>query len=174
MDFDELERKFWKNLTFNPPLYGADVSGTLYDPVSVNSLGLHCNWMRFHLILTHKGMKINTYLWWNHEATCKVELGLKRADAVVAHLPCSKKTQSTNPPGTLLYVCLIHKHGLTWGRACSTDSGENDFDGAFLINMPMETGHLFLQDLCFCEKFTTNRWEICFVSLEKWKWGTAI
>uniref|UniRef100_A0A3Q3BLU6 JmjN domain-containing protein n=1 Tax=Kryptolebias marmoratus TaxID=37003 RepID=A0A3Q3BLU6_KRYMA len=34
VDFDELERKFWKNLTFNPPLYGADVSGTLYDPVS--------------------------------------------------------------------------------------------------------------------------------------------
>ncbi|XP_036970375.1 lysine-specific demethylase 4A [Acanthopagrus latus] len=31
VDFDELERKFWKNLTFNPPLYGADVSGTLYD-----------------------------------------------------------------------------------------------------------------------------------------------
>uniref|UniRef100_A0A674PMX2 [histone H3]-trimethyl-L-lysine(9) demethylase n=1 Tax=Takifugu rubripes TaxID=31033 RepID=A0A674PMX2_TAKRU len=35
-DFDELERKFWKNLTFNPPLYGADVSGTLYDAVSSN------------------------------------------------------------------------------------------------------------------------------------------
>ncbi|KAK5906727.1 hypothetical protein CesoFtcFv8_004645 [Champsocephalus esox] len=32
VDVDELERKFWKNLTFNPPLYGADVSGTLYDP----------------------------------------------------------------------------------------------------------------------------------------------
>ncbi|XP_060775663.1 uncharacterized protein kdm4aa isoform X2 [Neoarius graeffei] len=31
VDFDELERKYWKNLTFNPPLYGADVSGTLYD-----------------------------------------------------------------------------------------------------------------------------------------------
>uniref|UniRef100_A0A8C5BX52 [histone H3]-trimethyl-L-lysine(9) demethylase n=1 Tax=Gadus morhua TaxID=8049 RepID=A0A8C5BX52_GADMO len=31
VDFEELERKFWKNLTFNPPLYGADVSGTLYD-----------------------------------------------------------------------------------------------------------------------------------------------
>ncbi|XP_057697381.1 lysine-specific demethylase 4A isoform X2 [Corythoichthys intestinalis] len=31
VDFDELERKFWKNLTFNPPLYGADVSGSLYD-----------------------------------------------------------------------------------------------------------------------------------------------
>ncbi|CAN9500872.1 unnamed protein product [Ophioblennius macclurei] len=32
LDFEELERKFWKNLTFNPPLYGANVSGTLYDP----------------------------------------------------------------------------------------------------------------------------------------------
>ncbi|KAJ3599607.1 hypothetical protein NHX12_033563 [Muraenolepis orangiensis] len=31
VDFEELERKFWKNLTFNPPLYGADVPGTLYD-----------------------------------------------------------------------------------------------------------------------------------------------
>uniref|UniRef100_A0A673IAP0 [histone H3]-trimethyl-L-lysine(9) demethylase n=1 Tax=Sinocyclocheilus rhinocerous TaxID=307959 RepID=A0A673IAP0_9TELE len=31
-DFDELERKYWKNLTFNPPIYGADVNGTLYDP----------------------------------------------------------------------------------------------------------------------------------------------
>ncbi len=42
-DFDELERKFWKNLTFNPPLYGADVSGTLYDPVSAKRLGC-ANW----------------------------------------------------------------------------------------------------------------------------------
>ncbi|XP_038858773.1 lysine-specific demethylase 4A-like isoform X2 [Salvelinus namaycush] len=32
VDFEELERKFWKNLTFNPPLYGADINGTLYDP----------------------------------------------------------------------------------------------------------------------------------------------
>ncbi|XP_061094946.1 lysine-specific demethylase 4A [Conger conger] len=31
VDFEELERKYWKNLTFNPPLYGADVNGTLYD-----------------------------------------------------------------------------------------------------------------------------------------------
>ena len=28
---DEVERKYWKNITFNPPLYGADVPGTLYD-----------------------------------------------------------------------------------------------------------------------------------------------
>uniref|UniRef100_A0A670XZT6 [histone H3]-trimethyl-L-lysine(9) demethylase n=1 Tax=Pseudonaja textilis TaxID=8673 RepID=A0A670XZT6_PSETE len=30
-DFEDLERKYWKNLTFNPPIYGADVNGTLYD-----------------------------------------------------------------------------------------------------------------------------------------------
>lgn len=33
-DFDELERKYWKNVTFNPPIYGADVGGSLYNPVS--------------------------------------------------------------------------------------------------------------------------------------------
>ncbi|KAL8177831.1 UNVERIFIED_CONTAM: Lysine-specific demethylase 4B [Gekko kuhli] len=30
-DFDDLERKYWKNLTFVSPLYGADISGSLYD-----------------------------------------------------------------------------------------------------------------------------------------------
>lgn len=42
-DCDELERKFWKNLTFNPPLYGADVSGSLYDQdvAEWNIGGLH-------------------------------------------------------------------------------------------------------------------------------------
>ena len=30
-DFDELERKYWKNITFNQPIYGADISGSLTD-----------------------------------------------------------------------------------------------------------------------------------------------
>ncbi|KAG8437055.1 hypothetical protein GDO86_007944 [Hymenochirus boettgeri] len=30
-DFEDLERKYWKNLTFNAPIYGADVNGTLYN-----------------------------------------------------------------------------------------------------------------------------------------------
>ena len=28
---DDLERKYWKNVAFNPPIYGADISGTLMD-----------------------------------------------------------------------------------------------------------------------------------------------
>ena len=28
---DDLERKYWKNVAFNPPIYGADISGTLID-----------------------------------------------------------------------------------------------------------------------------------------------
>lgn len=32
-DFDDLERKYWKNLTFVSPIYGADVSGSIYDEV---------------------------------------------------------------------------------------------------------------------------------------------
>lgn len=35
-DFDDLERKYWKNLTFVSPIYGADISGSLYDEVSVH------------------------------------------------------------------------------------------------------------------------------------------
>ncbi|KAL4608226.1 lysine-specific demethylase 4B-like [Arapaima gigas] len=30
--FDDLERKYWKNLTFVSPIYGADISGSLYEP----------------------------------------------------------------------------------------------------------------------------------------------
>lgn len=35
-DFDDLERKYWKNLTFVSPIYGADVSGSIYDEVRVD------------------------------------------------------------------------------------------------------------------------------------------
>ena len=30
-DYEDLERKYWKNITFNQPIYGADISGSLYD-----------------------------------------------------------------------------------------------------------------------------------------------
>lgn len=30
-DYEDLERKYWKNISFNPPIYGADVSGSIYD-----------------------------------------------------------------------------------------------------------------------------------------------
>lgn len=49
VDFEELERKYWKNLTFNPPLYGADVNGTLYDPVSLPFFESFC----FHVFMIH-------------------------------------------------------------------------------------------------------------------------
>ncbi|ELT97210.1 hypothetical protein CAPTEDRAFT_153956 [Capitella teleta] len=42
-DREELERKYWKNITFNQPIYGADISGSLYDPDqniwNINRLG---------------------------------------------------------------------------------------------------------------------------------------
>jgi len=31
-DYDSLERTFWKNIRFNPPMYGADMSGSLFKP----------------------------------------------------------------------------------------------------------------------------------------------
>ena len=43
MDEDELERKYWKNINFCPPIYGADISGSLYDEDqtswNINKLG---------------------------------------------------------------------------------------------------------------------------------------
>ncbi|XP_037229376.1 lysine-specific demethylase 4C isoform X2 [Falco biarmicus] len=31
IDYEDLERKYWKNLTFVAPIYGADISGSIYD-----------------------------------------------------------------------------------------------------------------------------------------------
>lgn len=42
-DYDELDRKYWKNITFVNPMYGADISGTLTDDDqeswNINKLG---------------------------------------------------------------------------------------------------------------------------------------
>lgn len=32
-NYEDLERTYWKNITFNPAIYGADISGSLYDKV---------------------------------------------------------------------------------------------------------------------------------------------
>lgn len=42
-DYEDLERRYWKNITYVAPIYGADVCGTLTDPDvkewNINSLG---------------------------------------------------------------------------------------------------------------------------------------
>ncbi|KAF5286956.1 hypothetical protein FQR65_LT12415 [Abscondita terminalis] len=42
-DYEDLERKYWKNITYVAPIYGADVSGSLTDPLvnewNINRLG---------------------------------------------------------------------------------------------------------------------------------------
>ncbi len=42
-DYEDLERKYWKNVTYNQPIYGADVSGSITDPEqdvwNINHLG---------------------------------------------------------------------------------------------------------------------------------------
>ena len=35
-DYDDLDQKYWKNMNFNAPIYGADVSDTLCDPDQVS------------------------------------------------------------------------------------------------------------------------------------------
>lgn len=58
LNYEDLERKYWKNLTFVSPIYGADVSGSLYDEVDGFSfpvvaftllalLYLHARWFSF-------------------------------------------------------------------------------------------------------------------------------
>ena len=42
-DYADLERKLWKNIAFNSPIYGADISGSVYDKNqniwNINNLG---------------------------------------------------------------------------------------------------------------------------------------
>ncbi len=42
LNYEDLERKYWKNLTFVSPIYGADVSGTLYDEVRMKAEHSSC------------------------------------------------------------------------------------------------------------------------------------
>nr|KAF6485058.1 lysine demethylase 4C [Rousettus aegyptiacus] len=40
LDYEDLERKYWKNLTFVAPIYGADINGSIYDEVYLYYNGL--------------------------------------------------------------------------------------------------------------------------------------
>jgi jumonji domain-containing protein 2 len=40
-DYEDLERKFWKNVTYVSPIYGADVSGSITDP-EVTAWNINC------------------------------------------------------------------------------------------------------------------------------------
>uniref|UniRef100_A0A8C0ERW1 [histone H3]-trimethyl-L-lysine(9) demethylase n=1 Tax=Bubo bubo TaxID=30461 RepID=A0A8C0ERW1_BUBBB len=43
IDFEDLERKYWKNLTFVAPIYGADINGSIYDEVCLEWNIAHLN-----------------------------------------------------------------------------------------------------------------------------------
>ncbi|XP_034254774.1 probable lysine-specific demethylase 4A isoform X2 [Thrips palmi] len=75
-DYEDLERKYWKNITYNPPIYGADVSGTLTDPDitvwNINKLGtiLDCISDEYHISIDgvttaylYFGMWKTTFAW---------------------------------------------------------------------------------------------------------------
>ncbi|KAF7988156.1 hypothetical protein HCN44_007650 [Aphidius gifuensis] len=59
-DYDDLERKYWKNITYNPPIYGADVSGTLTDPTvkewNINHLGTILDYVNKDYAITIDGV----------------------------------------------------------------------------------------------------------------------
>ena len=42
VDYEDLERKYWKNVTFVPPIYGADVPGSITDKDC--DVSLSTNW----------------------------------------------------------------------------------------------------------------------------------
>lgn len=51
IDYDDIERKYWKNITYNPPLYGADVSGSVTDnEVKVSMLNIPCQYFNLLFI----------------------------------------------------------------------------------------------------------------------------
>lgn len=53
-DYEDLERKYWKNITYVAPIYGADVSGSLTDPdVNVSLILFYLNFYLYYNIFTY-------------------------------------------------------------------------------------------------------------------------
>ncbi|XP_074594096.1 lysine-specific demethylase 4A-like [Brevipalpus obovatus] len=57
-DYEELERKYWTNIPYNPVIYGADVSGTLYDE-DVEEFNINKLNTILDLVNTSYGIKID-------------------------------------------------------------------------------------------------------------------
>ncbi len=56
-DNSDLERKFWKNVTIKPPLYGADVPGSLWDEsFKVRHEGKACGMHRTQPRVSQRGL----------------------------------------------------------------------------------------------------------------------
>ncbi|KAI1230602.1 Lysine-specific demethylase 4B, partial [Lamprotornis superbus] len=61
-DFEDLERKYWKNLTFVSPIYGADISGSLYDAVSAVLLLSAFHTLTSLVHFSHEGAVIQNFI----------------------------------------------------------------------------------------------------------------
>ena len=48
-DYGDLERKYWKNIIYKSPLYGADVPGSITDK-DVNVCSIHTKYLNLYLI----------------------------------------------------------------------------------------------------------------------------
>ncbi len=70
-DWEELERKYWKNITFNQPIYGADISGSLTDDDqeiwNINKLGtiLDCVENEYNIKIEGKIQWKSNLLFWH-------------------------------------------------------------------------------------------------------------
>lgn len=64
-DYEDLERKFWKNVTYISPIYGADVSGSItdedVDQWNINRLGTILDYVSKDYHKAIEGVNTGTY-----------------------------------------------------------------------------------------------------------------
>lgn len=69
MSADETEDYFWKNISFSPPLYGADVPHTLFDAGVKWNLNEINNLLKYGLENNLKGVN-NSFCYYGSWKTC--------------------------------------------------------------------------------------------------------